>query len=117
MKKPNPIFLGVITLVALLPHAPRLLPGYNLEIGGGLTTSRVQAAPLNIQTEHPQEMPTAELPAISVEGSDCTLPGLEENRDLHQDAESAEKLPELQSVDTKQNCDAARNPLPHNFLS
>jgi|GEM_PF-6030470 hypothetical protein len=26
MKKPNPVFLGVIALAALLPHTPNLLP-------------------------------------------------------------------------------------------
>lgn len=117
MKKPNPIFLGVITLVALLPHAPRLLPGSNVDFGSDLKPANVQASPLHIQAEQSQELPTAEAPTISAEGADCAGAGLDENQNPHHDAEAAEKLPDLPATDTGENCDAGRNPSPHHFLS
>src|SRR5688572_4449945 len=91
MKRPNPIFVGVITLAALLPHAPKLLPGSTDDFVRELTPPSVQTAPFDTQIEHRPEMPTAELPSISAETSDCAGSGLDENQDRHPDSEPAEK--------------------------
>jgi|GEM_PF-6208353 len=117
MKRPNPIFLGVIALVALLPHAPRLLPGPAVDLRSELQPTRVEAIVFDKAQTEQLEMPTAELPPMSAEDSDCANSGLDDNKDLRHNRGVDEKMPDLASKETSENCDAAQDVSPQNFLS
>lgn len=106
MKKPNPIFLGVIALAALLPHTPRLLPD-----GPVRPVSELQPT---VEVE----MPTAELPGATGEGSGCTgheAGGQYENEAGH--SEPGETPPDTPAAGSGQNCDSHWNPAQQNLFS
>ena len=71
MKKPNPIFLGLIATAVLLPHAPRLLPQDQPQPVTVQQSLQAPAYPLAA----PAGLPAAEIPPAPADRSRCSRAG------------------------------------------
>ena len=86
----------------------------------GSQATAAQTLPLNDnQSEKVAEMPTAELPPASGDGTECANfgSGYEKKDGLYPEPGADEKLPDSPSIDTGENCDTGWHPSQQNFLS
>lgn len=109
MKKPNPIFLGLIATVALLPHVPRLLLQDEPQPVTAQQSPHIPADPL----ASPAGLPTAELPSAPGDSSDCTQSGADfpgyENTTLPLESGSEEVVPTAPLTNLGEGCDTEWN--------
>jgi hypothetical protein len=118
MKKPNPIFLGLIVMVALLPHMPRLLPN-GMPPAEPAYESPAPAAP--ISDDLIGQMSAAELSPTMDDKPNCTdldpVHSAYENETLYPEAEPEDALPDSPLTEANENCDTGWNLSQRNIHS